>query len=100
MLEHGKHRPGAVADSPRNVWNEPADGGDGPDSFSLGVMLLYGVTVSTALAAGFDWRPGALHVWYATTIDLFMVHATAELGMLSFTPWVSPDPSNLGFLAE
>jgi hypothetical protein len=50
-------------------------------STSVGMSVLWLVIVTAALAAGFGLLPGALHAWYAATIVLLMVHATAELGI-------------------
>lgn len=50
-------------------------------SMSVGMSALWLAIVTAALAAGFGLLPGALHAWYAATIVLLMVHATAELGI-------------------
>jgi len=36
---------------------------------------------SIAFAAGIGWLPGPRHAWYAATIVLLMMHATADLGV-------------------
>ena len=36
---------------------------------------------SLAFAAGIGWLPGPRHAWYAATIVLLMMHATADLGV-------------------
>lgn len=61
-------------------------------STSVGMSLLWLAIVTAALAAGFGLLPGALHAWYAATIVLLMVHATAELGVFVVQTIRQPAP--------
>jgi len=45
----------------------------------MGISFL--IITSVAFAAGFGWLPGPRHAWYAATIVLLMMHATADLGV-------------------
>lgn len=56
-------------------------GGRIQSRLNLGMSLLFLVIVAGALAAGLGLLPGPRHAWYAATILLLMVHATAELGV-------------------
>ena len=48
---------------------------------NLGMSLVFLVIVSGAIAAGRGSLPGPQHAWFAVTIVLLMMHATAELGV-------------------
>jgi len=59
------------------LWQSATGGG----RVGLGMSLSFFVIVAGALAAGLGFLPGPTHAWYAATIVLLMVHATAELGI-------------------